>query len=341
MSLANKKILLFGGSGSLGNKFIDIYLGQNTIVNYSRDECKHWQMGIKYNNNPALSFIIGDIRDYARVESSILRVQPNIIIIMSALKHIDRCEYAIEECIKTNLTGPLNVVNAVESNIDRLAGLESVVMISTDKACEPTNVYGMSKALAESAIVEKSLTIKQCKFVNVRYGNVLNSRGSIIPLLHEKGKDTAAKSFSLTHPEMTRFVMTLEQSVELIEHAILYAESGDTVIPKLVSMRLLDLMELFSEKYDKPITITGLRSGEKMLESLISETQALRLVHGPEGYMYIKPPYLSASRILNQQADSAAHPVQNSQLVQNYNSKINPLSKLELLEYLNQFDLLD
>lgn len=334
MSLTNKKILLFGGSGSLGNKFIDIYLGQNTIVNYSRDECKHWQMGIKYNNNPALSFIIGDIRDYARVESSILRVQPNIIVIMSALKHIDRCEYAIEECIKTNLTGPINIVNAVESNIDRLPELECVVMISTDKACEPTNVYGMSKALAESAIVEKSLTIKQCKFVNVRYGNVLNSRGSIIPLLHEKGKDPAVESFGLTHPEMTRFVMTLEQSVELIEHAILYAGSGDTVIPKLVSMKLLDLMELFSEKYGKPITITGLRSGEKMLESLISETQAMRLVHGPEGYMYIKPPYLSAGAI-NRQDSGPEH------LIQNYNSKINPLSKLELLEYLNQFKLLD
>lgn len=325
--LVNKKILLFGGSGSLGHQFIETYIANNTITNYSRDECKHWQMGIKYNNNPALSFIIGDIRDYARVESSILREKPNIIIIMSALKHIDRCEFAIEECLKTNFNGPLNVVNAVESNIDRLPGLECVVMISTDKACEPTNVYGMSKALAESAIVEKSLTTKQCKFVNVRYGNVLNSRGSIIPLLHEKGADPAIPAFTLTHQDMTRFVMTLEQSVALIEHAIIYAESGDTVIPRLISMRLLDLMELFSAKYGKPIIVTGLRPGEKMLESLISETQAMRLAHGPDGYMYIKPPYYNQG-------------FGNNQEIHNYNSKINPLTKRELLGYLQEYGLL-
>lgn len=322
--MENKKILLFGGSGSLGNQFIQTYLATNHIVNYSRDECKHWKMGLQYKSD-RLSFIIGDIRDAARVETAILREQPHLIVIMAALKHIDRCEYAIEECMKTNLIGPLNVLNAIEKNSDRLSLLECVVFVSTDKACEPTNVYGMAKAMAESAMVEKSLFIKTCKFVNIRYGNVLNSRGSILPILHEKGKDPAVSEFTLTHPDMTRFVMTLEQSVALIEHAVLYGETGDTVIPELISMRLVDLMELFSEQYQKPIRVTGLRPGEKMLESLISETQSMRLVQGPNGYQYIKAPY---------------HQLLITDSIKNYNSTIGPLSKEELKLYLTRLGLL-
>jgi len=321
--IENKHILLFGGSGSLGNEFIKTYIGKNTITNYSRDENKHWQMSLTYKTNK-LRYIIGDIRSYTSIETAILREQPHCIIIMAALKHIDRCEYAVEECIQTNCMGPINVLNAIERNNDRLTNLESVVMISTDKACEPTNAYGMAKALAESAIVEKSLYIPNRKFVNVRYGNVLNSRGSIIPILHEKGNDPDVKEFTLTHQDMTRFVMTLEQSVKLIEHAILYAESGDTVIPELISMKLVDLMEIFSEKYGKPVRITGLRPGEKMLESLISETQSMRLINGPDGYMYIKPPYKNLLVTDN---------------IRNYNSKINPLTKSNLLSYLTQYNL--
>ena len=198
-------------------------------------------------------------------------------------------------------------------------------MVSTDKACEPTNVYGMAKAIAESAVVEKSLYIKNRKFVNIRYGNVLNSRGSIIPILHEKGRDLEVKEFTLTHEDMTRFVMTLEQSVALIEYAILHGESGDTIIPKLISMKLIDLMNIFSEKYGKPVKITGLRPGEKMLESLISETQAMRLVKKDNGYMHIKPPYKNLFV---------------TEEIQNYNSKLNPLKKEELIEFMTNLSLI-
>jgi UDP-glucose 4-epimerase len=321
--LQNKHILLFGGSGSLGNQFIETYINSNTITNYSRDECKHWNMSLKYKTDN-LKFIIGDIRDYNGVENAILREQPHIIVIMAALKHIDRCEYAIHECLQTNCIGPMNILNSIEKNNDRLLNLETIIMVSTDKACEPTNVYGMAKALAESAIVEKSLHVKNRKFVNIRYGNVLNSRGSIIPILHEKGKDPEVKEFILTHPEMTRFVMTLEQSVELIEYAILYGESGDTIIPKLISMNLVDLMEIFSEKYGKPVKITGLRPGEKMLEALISETQAMRLVKAKNGYMHIKPSYKN---------------LLVTEDIQNYNSKLNPLNKEKLREFMNNLSL--
>ena len=321
---SNKNILLFGGSGSLGNKFIETYIANNNITNYSRDECKHWQMSMHYKTTN-LKFIIGDIRDYNSVENAILREQPDIIVIMAALKHIDRCEYAINECIQTNCMGPINILNAIEKNNDRLINLEATVMVSTDKACEPTNVYGMAKALAESAIVEKSLYIKNRKFVNIRYGNVLNSRGSIIPILHEKGNDPEVKEFTLTHEDMTRFVMTLEQSVALIEYAAIHGESGDTVIPKLISMKLIDLMELFSEKYGKPVKIIGLRPGEKMLESLISETQSMRLEKTDQGYMHIKAPYKN---------------LLVTEDVQNYNSKLNPLTKNELYEFMNNLKLI-
>ena len=316
--IQNKKILLFGGSGSLGNAFIQTYIQDNIIINYSRDECKHWKMSLVYKT-PNLKFIIGDIRDYNSVENSILREQPDIIIIMAALKHVDRCEYAIHECLQTNCVGPMNVLNAIEKNNDRLTKLDCIVMISTDKACEPTNVYGMAKALAESAVVEKSLYIQNRKFLTVRYGNVLNSRGSIIPILHEKGKDPAVSEFTLTHPDMTRFVMTLKQSVQLIEYAILKGESGDIIIPKLISLRMNDLIELFSEKYGKPIKITGLRPGEKMLESLISETQSMRLEKMESGYMHIKPAY---KNILNHD-------------LKNYNSMLNPLTKEELKTFMS------
>ena len=322
--LANKKILLFGGSGSLGNQFIQTYISNNDITNFSRDECKHWKMSLEYKTD-RLKFIIGDIRNYESVEMAILREQPHIIVIMAALKHIDRCEFAIQECIQTNCMGPIHVMNAIEKNNDRLTRLECTVMVSTDKACEPTNVYGLAKALAESAIVEKSLYVPNRKFINIRYGNVLNSRGSIIPILHEKGRDPEVKEFTLTHRDMTRFVMTLEQSVQLIEHAILNGESGDTVIPELISMNLVDLMEIFSEKYGKPVRVTGLRPGEKMLESLISETQSMRLVNGTNGYKYIKAPYKNLLVVDD---------------IKNYNSKLNPLTKAELNEYLSRLALL-
>lgn len=184
----------------------------------------------------------------------------------------------------------------------------------------------MAKAIAESSIVEKSLFIPNRKFVNIRYGNVLNSRGSIIPTLHQKGLDDDVKEFTLTHEEMTRFVMTLEQSVDLIEYSILYGESGDTIIPKLISLKLIDLMEIFSEKYNKPIRITGMRPGEKMLESLISETQAMRLEKKESGYMHIKPTYKNT--IINDD-------------LYNYNSKTNPLTKKELYKHLSDLNLLN
>jgi UDP-N-acetylglucosamine 4,6-dehydratase len=325
--LDNKTILLFGGTGSLGYEFIKRYINHNIIHNYSRDECKHWQMKLDFNNNNNLKFIIGDIINKNKIEETILRIKPNIIIIASAMKHIDQCEYNTDQSLNTNLLGVKNILDTVELYTNQLDGtLETVLFVSSDKACSPINVYGMCKALSETLMVEKSFYVKNFKFVNIRYGNVLNSRGSIIPLLHTIGKDVDKKYFTITNDNMTRFVMTLEQSVDLIEHAILNGESGDTVIPKLVSMKVKDLIEIFSEIYKKPIKNIGIKPGEKLLESLINYSQSARIVKNGD-YIHIKSIFNFNKEI-------------NEENLIDYNSKINPLGKSELMEYLKNLSLI-
>lgn len=323
--MENQKILIFGGSGSLGNALIQRYLENNQLYILSRDESKHWKMGIEYNNHKNLNFIIGDIRNKDKIKQTLLRVNPDIIIIAAAMKHIDKCEYEINESIETNMNGTKNILDSIENDLSYLTQLKSVCFISTDKACSPVNVYGMCKAISEGLMVEKSRYINHIKFVTVRYGNVLNSNGSIIPMLHKIGETKDIKEFKLTDERMTRFVMTLDQSVNLIEHALLYAESGTIVIPKLISLNVKDLLEIFSEIYHKPIIISGLRAGEKLLESLINETQSYRLEFGKDGYMYIQSSY---KKYLN-----------NSD-VRDYNSTINPLTKEELKIYLSNLKLI-
>lgn len=321
----NKVILIFGGTGSLGYELNKRYAESNIVYNFSRDECKHWEMKLHFNSNPNVRFIIGNVSDRTIVEASIKRIKPDIIIIASAMKHIDQCEINTAESLKTNLLGTQNVLESIESNLRELSNLETVLFVSSDKACSPINNYGMCKAISETLIVEKAHYISSIKFVNVRYGNVLNSRGSIIPLLHKIGNAPDKQYFALTSADMTRFVMTLEQSVDLIEHALINGESGDTVIPKLISMNVKDMIELFSEKYNKPIVVTGLRSGEKILESLINDTQSGRIVVRGD-YTHIKS-VIKHPNIINADA-------------KDYNSKINPLTKEQLRDYLNKLNLI-
>ena len=325
--ISNKNILIFGGTGSLGYELVKRYVDNNIIYNYSRDECKHWKMKLDFNHNKNLNFIIGDVINKNKIEETLLRIKPNIIIIASAMKHIDQCEYNTDQSLNTNLLGVKNILDLIEKHQILLDGtLQTVLFVSSDKACSPINVYGMCKALSETLVVEKSYYVKKIKFVNIRYGNVLNSRGSIIPLLHTIGSDPEKKYFTLTNDKMTRFVMTLEQSVDLIEHTLINGESGDTVIPKLISMNVKDLVELFSEKYNKPIKITGLKPGEKLLESLINKTQSGRIkING--NYTHIKSIYS-----FNENIDETT--------LNDYNSKINPLTKTELDEYLKNLKLI-
>lgn len=326
MSIHNNKILIVGGTGSLGNELTKRYLNNNTLYLYSRDESKHWSMNIDYNNHPNINFIIGNIADKDKIRQTLIRHNFDIIILAAALKHIDKCEYETNECLNTNLFGTKNVLDEIENNLLLLTNLKTVCFVSTDKACSPVNIYGMTKAASECLMIEKAKYMSSIKFVCVRYGNVLNSRGSIIPMLHKMGQNDDIKCYKITDERMTRFVMTLEQSVNLIEYALLYGESGDVVIPKLISCKIPDLIEIFSEKYGKPIIKDKLRPGEKMLESLINETQSMRLTYGPDGYMHIKPPF---KNIMTDDAE-----------IKDYNSTINPLSKEELKSYLDSLGLL-
>jgi len=321
--IVGKKILIFGGTGSLGNAFVKRYLERNVIVNYSRSENLHWKMQLKYKSNN-LKFIIGDIRDYGRVEEALIRENPHIVIIAAALKHIDRCEFAICECIATNFNGPNNVLNVTEKHKNILTNLETVCLVSTDKACQAISSYGAAKFLAERSIIEKSYYSNSVKYVCIRYGNVINSRGSILKILKKQGLDPNVKEFCLTHEKMTRFWMTLDTSLDLLEHAIVNGESGDVVVPKLISINIKDLFEIYSQKYGKPIIVTGLRSSEKLLESLISPTDSLSIIKNGD-YYHIKPHY-----------KKIVHNIEPTE----YSSNLNPLSKTQLEDYLNYLNLL-
>jgi UDP-N-acetylglucosamine 4,6-dehydratase len=326
--IENNTIIIFGGTGSLGLELVSRYLNKNTIYLYSRDESKHWKIALDLNHPKNLNFIIGDVRDKNKINQTLLRINPTIIIIAAAMKHIDKCEFEINESIETNMMGTKNILDTVENNKKSLSNLKYVCFISTDKACSPVNVYGMCKAISESLMVEKSMHVKEFKFVVVRYGNVLNSRGSIVPILHAIGKNKNIKEFKLTDENMTRFIMTLEQSVNLIEYAILQGESGDIVIPKLISLRIKDLLEIFSEIYNKPIVLSGLRPGEKILESLVNETQSTRLITYDNGYMHIKPVYKEFQTSCN------------NTIIKDYNSTINPINKENLKKYLMSLNLI-
>lgn len=312
-----KRILIFGGSGSLGRSLIQRYIDHNKVYIFSRDECKQWEIRLSNPSNN-LQFVIGDVRDPIKIKKTLSRVRPHVLIMAAAMKHIDRCEYETTECIQTNLLGTVNILHAVEE--DQM-DLESVCFVSTDKACSPVNIYGMCKAASECCIVETSLHVPSVKFVVVRYGNVLNSRGSIIPILHQVGQDPSKTKFHLTDANMTRFIMTLEQSVNLIEHALLHAPSGSIVIPKLVSMRLVDLISIFSVIYHKPWELSTLRPGERIMESLINETQSRRMTLSEDKeYYYILPCHHHWS--------GGTHDIMD------YNSLLNPISKEELRQLL-------
>lgn len=273
-TLVDERILVFGGTGSLGRALVRVLGTTNKMMLYSRDEAKHWTIRNQLGSNQNVSFAVGDIRDAARVEETLLRYQPTVVVIAAALKQVDTCEMAPYESVQTNVIGIEKIIAAVSRQADRLARLDAVLMVSTDKACAPTNVYGMCKALAERMITSQSLAFERPRFIAVRYGNVLESRGSIIPLFRWQAVNNHC--FTVTHPEMTRFVMTLDESIDLIVACVKGAASGELWLPKLRSMRIFDLARIFSDRYGKPIELIGVRPGEKLHEELISEAESVR-----------------------------------------------------------------
>lgn len=272
MTYNAQSVCIVGGTGSLGNELIKVFIEKkcNHIHVISRDETKQWMMKSKYNNVSAIKYHIGDIRCKERMNCLIDEIQPTLIINASAMKHIDICEENVTECIQTNVNGVINITNAC-----RLIKHQFVfVQVSTDKSVSPTTLYGSSKMIAERIVIDISKKTTNGIFLVVRYGNVLNSRGSIIPKYLEISKQQNTKSvFPLTNHEMTRFFMTLSQSVNLILFAIEFGNSGEIWLPCVKSFKIHDLALLFSKTYDKPIKKIDMRIGEKIHEILINEVE--------------------------------------------------------------------
>ena len=272
--LVNENILIIGGTGSLGRALIRRLKTGNSLNIFSRDEAKHWTIKNQLSSSDDVSFHVGDVRDFTRVREVLERTNPSIVIIASALKQVDTCETAPFESIQTNTLGVRNVCEATVGIRTSLKRLSTVLLVSTDKACAPTNVYGMTKALAERIVTSYCSWEMGVKFVAVRYGNVLESRGSIIPLF--KHQIETGKALTVTDKRMTRFMMTLNQSIDLIEDTISESKSGEIWIPKIPAMQINDLAEIFAAKFRQNIEITGMRPGEKLHEDLVSESESIR-----------------------------------------------------------------
>lgn len=278
------RVLIFGGTGSLGTTIVKSWQNKvDQFIIFSRSEQTQWLLKQTF---PTInfSFVLGDISNKDKVHQTILQYRPTLIIVASAMKHIERCQRDIRSCLNTNSLGLMNVIESVQQlrEIDPQFCLKKVVMVSTDKACSPVNVYGMSKSICEQII--ENTEIPDVTLVCVRYGNVINSNGSIIPVLMKQALDDKVTHFTLTDDRMTRFYMTLENAVDLIDDCVNYGGNGQIWIPELSSMKILDLITLFRDKYNKPIKIVGLRPGEKIHESLISETEILRTRKNNTGY---------------------------------------------------------
>jgi UDP-glucose 4-epimerase len=268
-----KHILVTGGTGSFGHQIVrDLLPFDPACVHiYSRDEKKQYDMAMSYRQCKKLRFDIGDVRNLERTRDAMRGV--DLVFNAAALKQVPSCEYAPFEAVETNIVGANNVRRAAIE-----AGVEAVVSISTDKAVKPVNVMGMTKAIQERIMLDPTFSDGNTKFVCVRYGNVLGSRGSVVPLFF----DYIQKNLPLpiTHPSMTRFQLTLKEAVQLVFRATVMGESGDLWVQKMPAARIPDLGQALAYgmtgKQDYPLTITGMRPGEKMHEVLVSEEEMWR-----------------------------------------------------------------
>lgn len=280
-TIKNKKILIIGGTGSLGQSLVEYFYKYNQLFIVSRDETKQWLMQNKYFKYD-INYYLCDVRDYQSLKKAVLFSKSDIIINASAIKQVPTCEMFPYESIKTNIIGVENLIKICTQHYEP----EVVVGVSTDKACKPVNVYGMCKAIGERLYIAAN-TANKTRFLCVRYGNVLESRGSIIPLF--KYKSRTDKIYPVTHTNMTRFFISLDESVELIKVAIIHGKKGDTFIPFVKSGRINDLAEVFIERFGGRIKVTGIRPGEKMHEELINEEEIRRTYQLNKEYLIIKP----------------------------------------------------
>jgi UDP-N-acetylglucosamine 4,6-dehydratase len=267
-----KSILITGGTGSFGKKFIktvlDRYSPKKVIV-YSRDELKQYEMAAEFNAS-AMRYFIGDVRDEGRLTKAMDGV--DYVVHAAALKHVPIAEYNPMECIKTNINGAENVINAALA-----CGVEKVVALSTDKAANPINLYGATKLASDKLFVAANNIKgdKKTSFSVVRYGNVVGSRGSVVPFF-KKLVETGASEIPITDPRMTRFWITLEQGVEFVIKSFERMYGGEIYVPKIPSMRVVDIALAMAPNL--PMKVIGIRPGEKLHEVMCPSDDSHRTV---------------------------------------------------------------
>jgi len=268
----DKVLLITGGTGSFGNAVLDQFLGSELkeVRIFSRDEKKQHDMRLKYNN-PKIKFIVGDVRSYDSIHSAMRGV--DYVFSAAALKQVPSCEFYPLEAVKTNVIGTSNTLRAAVAN-----NVRNVIVLSTDKAVYPINAMGMSKALMEKVTIAASRDLDPDTTVmcNTRYGNVMASRGSVIPLFISQIK--AGKPITVTDPEMTRFMMSLPEAVELVLTAFKEGRQGETFVQKAPAATISTLAEALKKIFnaDNPVQIVGTRHGEKKHETLLTRDELSR-----------------------------------------------------------------
>ena len=296
---STKTVLITGGTGSLGKALVQSILSgkmgePRKVIVFSRDEAKQHQMRLKYanihhatdeiiynNSKRMLEFRIGDVRDYHSVLSALQGV--DIVINAAAMKQVPTCEYFPSEAFATNVQGAVNIVQAItENNLQ----VQKVLCVSTDKACKPVNVYGMTKSIQERVFINANLLNRKTSFVCVRYGNVLASRGSVIPLFKKQIENGGL--ITITSKEMTRFWLPMNEALRTIFTALAQAKPGETYIPKIRSSKIVDLAKVLAKKVNIKIKTIGVRPGEKVHEVLVSEEEVER-TYNFRDYLVIQP----------------------------------------------------
>ena len=279
--LANSTILVTGGTGSFGHAFVPMTLARynpRKLIVYSRDEMKQWNMAKQFADDPRVRFFIGDVRDKDRLYRALDGV--DYVVHAAATKIVPTAEYNPFECIKTNVMGAMNLVDAC---IDR--GVKKLVALSTDKASSPVNLYGATKLVSDKVFIAGNSYAggKKTRFSVVRYGNVMGSRGSVIPFFLESAK---TGTLAITDPRMTRFMITLEQGVELVWHAFDDMVGGEIYVKKIPSMNICDIARAVGPDCEQKVI--GIRPGEKLHEQMISHEDAPH-TYEYEGHFKILP----------------------------------------------------
>jgi FlaA1/EpsC-like NDP-sugar epimerase len=332
--LEQQRVLITGGTGSLGQILARRILGGEMghpakVMIFSRDEAKQHFMRLEYhhkreatdeviyrNFQELLEFRIGDVRDRWSL-ASVLR-DADVVVNAAALKQVPTCEYFPAEAVKTNILGPENIVSVIET--EKLP-VKTVVGVSTDKACKPVNTMGMTKAIQERIFIQGNMRCGETRFVCVRYGNVLASRGSVIPLFHEQIR--RGGPVTITTTMMTRFLLSLDDAVDTVFAAIREANRGDTYIPRAPSARMTDLARVLINGRSIETVITGIRPGEKTNEILISEEEAIRVAERGQWYA-----------IRSLLPEIGGEPLIASPLTKEYSSSDNLMSEAELRQLL-------